>query len=175
MNPLLVQEAAAALLSSAGRSGLKNLLSMIAAGVLIFAGLGYYLDWYKIQATAGPNGTESITLNVNKNEIKKDFAIVRDRAGQIINGKPSAYTAPTQPSYPPAYPQQNPYQQTQYPTQPYQQPYQQPTQYAPGYSQQPQSGYYPPAGTYPPPQQGNWTPTQPASRPTYQQPAPRPF
>jgi hypothetical protein len=171
MNPLLVQEAAAALLSSAGRSGLKNLVSMIVAGILIFAGLGYYLDWYKIQATPGPNGTQNITLNVNKNEIKKDIAIVRDRAGQIINGKTTGYAAPTQPSYPTSYPPQNPYPQTQYPTQPYQQP----TQYAPAYSQQPpQPGYYPPAGTYPP-TQGNWVPTQPASRPTYQQPAPRPF
>jgi hypothetical protein len=165
MNPLLVQEAAAALLSSAGRSGLKNLLSMIAAGVLIFAGLGYYLDWYKIQATPGPNGSENVTLNVNRNEIKKDIAIVRDRAGQLI--KSTGYAAPTQPGYP----QQNPYQQTQYPAQPY--PQQQP--YAPAYTQQPQQpGYYPPAGTYPP-QQGGWVPAQPTNRPAYQQPAPRPF
>jgi hypothetical protein len=183
MNPLLVQEAAAALLSSAGRSGLKNLFSMVVAGILIFAGLGYYLDWYKIRETPGPNGQQNITIGVNTNEIKKDFAIVRDRAGQIINGKPAGYPAPTQPGYPSNYPQQNPYQPTQYPAQyqqPYQQPYaQQPTQYAPGYAQQPaytqqqQPGYYPPAGTYPP-QQGGWTPSQPASRPAYP-PGTRPF
>jgi hypothetical protein len=168
MNPLLVQEAAAALFSSAGRSGLKNILWMLTVGVVIFAGLGYYLDWYKIQATPGPNGTENIVIGVNTNEIKKDFAVVRDRAGQIINGRPTGYPAPTQPTpgYQQPYPTQ-PYQQTQYP------PTQYPTQYPPTYPQQ-QPGYYPPtAGTYPP-QQGNWTPTQPASRPAYA-PGTRPF
>ena len=176
MNPLLVQEAAAALLSSAGRSGLKNLLSMIVAGILIFAGLGYYLDWYKIQRTPGPDGQQNITIGVNTNEIKKDFAIVRDRAGQIINGKPTGFPAPTQPTYPTSYPPpQNPYPQTQptypgrYPTTTQQYPNSQyPTQYPPTYPQPQQPGYYPPAATYPP-QQGNWTPTQPASRPTYPQ------
>ena len=176
MNPLLVQEAAAALLSSAGRSGLKNLVSMIVAGILIFAGLGYYLDWYKIQATAGPNGTENITLNVNKNEIKKDFAIVRDRAGQIINGKPSGYAAPTQPSYPTSYPTsyppQNPYPQTQYPSQPYPQ---QPAPYAAGLLAAAAAAGLLSAGRDVSPQQGNWTPTQPASRPTYPQAPQRPF
>src|SRR5258708_876313 len=113
MNPLLVQEAASVLLSSAGRSNLKSLFSMVVMGLLIFAGLGYYLDWYKIQRTPGPDGTQNITIGVNTNEIKKDFAIVRDRAGQIINGKSNSYPPPTQPTYPATYPQQ------QYPTQTY--------------------------------------------------------
>jgi hypothetical protein len=173
MNPLLVQEAAAALLSSAGRSGLKNIFSMVVVGILIFAGLGYYLDWYKVQATAGPNGTENIVLNVNTAAIKKSEATVgnyiRNGANQIFNNNKPGYPTPAQPAYPSNYPQQNP----QYPTQ-YQQPtypQQQPAQYAPNYAQQPtypqqQPGYYPPAATYPP-QQGGWTPTQPASRPAY--------
>jgi hypothetical protein len=174
MNPLLVQEAAAALLSSAGRSNLKNLVSMVAVGLLIFFGLGYYLDWYKIQRTPGPDGQQNITLGVNTNEIKKDFAIVRDKAGQIINGKPTGYQSPTAPTYPPNYqPQyptqapypQTPYPQTQYPTQPY------PAQYPPTNTQpQQQPGYYPPAQP-----QSNWTPTQPASRPVYPQTGARPF
>jgi hypothetical protein len=148
MNPLLVKEAASALLTSGGRSSMKNLLAMAAAGLLIFAGLGWYLDWYKVQRGTGADGQPNVTVGINTNEIRKDIGVVRDRAGQIFTGRPGTYTgAPTQPTYPTSYPPQSYPQYPQYPQYP-----------TPSYPQQPyQPGY----------QQGqsNWVPSQP--QPTY--------
>src|SRR5262245_23894060 len=103
MNPLLVQ-GATALLSGNGRgSALRNLLSMAAAGLLIFAGLGWYMDWYQVQRTTGADGHQTIKIDVNTQEIRKDWQNAREKFGEVIGqnkvpGQPTAYQQP--PTYP---------------------------------------------------------------------------
>jgi hypothetical protein len=51
---------------------MRNLLALGAAGVLGFAGIGWYLGWYKIQSTPAPDGHRTISIDVDTTKIKKD-------------------------------------------------------------------------------------------------------
>lgn len=52
---------------------MRNLLAFLAAAVLAFLGLGWYLDWYKVQAVPnGASGHQSFNIEVNNNKITKD-------------------------------------------------------------------------------------------------------
>src|SRR5882672_5167424 len=65
MNPLVVQGAAQLLLGrykSEKGMFMKNILTMAATGLVIFAGLGWYLDWYKVARTTAPDGKQHIDI-----------------------------------------------------------------------------------------------------------------
>jgi len=51
---------------------MRNLLALGAAGVLGFAGIGWYLGWYKIQSTPAQDGHRTISIDVDTTKIKKD-------------------------------------------------------------------------------------------------------
>src|SRR2546423_322392 len=51
-------------LVSGGRP-MRNLLAFLAAAVLAFVGLGWYLDWYKVQSVPSTPGHQSFTVEVN--------------------------------------------------------------------------------------------------------------
>jgi hypothetical protein len=163
MNPLVVQGAAQLLLGKyKSQKGMfmKNMLGMAATGLVIFAGLGWYLDWYKVSRTTTPDGKQHISIDLNTKRIQTDIEKGKSQvSGYLQNGtgftpsptppqQPYPNQAfPTQPQYPQGYaPQQPPYQQPGY-----QQPqFQQPTFQQPTYQQPPQG----------------WIPAQPTSRPT---------
>lgn len=188
MNPLLVQGAAQLLLSrykSTTGMFMKNMLTMAATGLVIFALLGWYLDWYKVSRTTTPDGKQHISIDVNTQRIRTDVKSGEQKIGSYLGqtvGFPSttvpplaAPGQPNQPYFPPQSPPNTyPPQGTAYPPG-YQQPgyppgYQQPQQYPPGY--QPQPAYQPPAPN-------GWLPAQPTSRPntggTFQPIPGRPF
>ena len=151
MNPLVVQGAAQLLLGKyKSNSGMlmKNVLTMGATGLIIFAGLGWYLDWYKVNRTTGPDGKQHITIDVNTVRIGSDLQKGKDQVtGYLQNGKPGGVPALTPPM---PYPQQPFPNQPQYPQQGGYYPPQQPAL--------PQTGFQP-APT-------NWAPAAPTSRPT---------
>lgn len=156
VNPVLVQ-GAAALLSGRG-PGLKNMLAMGALGLLIFAGLGWYLDWYRVQKTAGPDGP-SYRVDINKTEIRNDLKQARDKvSGFFTKGTPTSNPGAPPAQYPPnayqpsPYPQQSPYPpQVQYPPATYPPQYPAPAPANP-YAPQYPPGYVPPAPPPPVPQ-----------------------
>jgi hypothetical protein len=177
MNPLLVQGAATLLSGSSRGASMRNLLSMAAAGLVIFAGIGWYMDWYKIQRSPGADGHDTIRIDVNTPEIRKDIANAREKVGEVLGanipGQTTGYPAPQ-------IPQQSPYPGQGYPTTPYQTP----TYPVPNYpTQAPPQQTYPPTGyttqappmTYPPnayapsnayaPPPSGWQPTVPTNRP----------
>lgn len=51
---------------------MRNILALLAACVLIFLGLGWWLGWYKITSTAGTEGHRQISIDLNTNKIKED-------------------------------------------------------------------------------------------------------
>src|SRR5215813_6712393 len=51
---------------------MRNLLALLAAGVLVFLGIGWYLGWYKISSTPGTDGHRQISIDLNTNKIKED-------------------------------------------------------------------------------------------------------
>lgn len=51
---------------------MRNLLALLAAVVLIVAGVGWYLGWFHIRATPTGDGHEQISIDVDKNKITAD-------------------------------------------------------------------------------------------------------
>lgn len=158
MNPLVVQGAAQLLLGkykSEKGMFMKNIITMAATGLVIFASLGWYLDWYKVARTTSPDGKQHIVIDVNTKRIESDFEKGRNQVtGYLTNnalgGVPSSPPPVSFPNQP--YPQTN---------QPYQAPWQ-PIPNQGSYPQQPA----PSAPTYQQPlPQSPWLPTNPVSRP----------
>jgi hypothetical protein len=50
---------------------MRNLLALAAAGILGFAGIGWYLGWYSIQSEPTPTGRH-ISIDLNTPKIKED-------------------------------------------------------------------------------------------------------
>ncbi len=51
---------------------MKNLLAFVAAAGLTFAGLGWYLDWYKVRSEPGPAGHHNVNIDIDKVKISQD-------------------------------------------------------------------------------------------------------
>lgn len=54
---------------------MRNLLAFLATALLVFLGLGWYLDWYSFKSVpAGAPGLESFNIDINKDKINRDVA-----------------------------------------------------------------------------------------------------
>ena len=51
---------------------MRNLLALLACGVLVFGVVGWYLDWYTISTTKTADGDRSVTIEFDKDKIIKD-------------------------------------------------------------------------------------------------------
>lgn len=63
---------------------MKNLLALIGLVVVLVAGLGWYLGWYKLSAESG-----HVKVDVDTKEIREDLNKGREAVGNILdqNGK----------------------------------------------------------------------------------------
>jgi hypothetical protein len=59
---------------------MKNLLALIGLVVVLVAGLGWYLGWYKLSTDAG-----HVKVDLDTQEISKDLKKGRDAVGNIID------------------------------------------------------------------------------------------
>jgi hypothetical protein len=53
---------------------MRNLLALLATLALTFGGLGWYLDWYKIQSTPTGPGRTGIQIDFDKKKIGEDVS-----------------------------------------------------------------------------------------------------
>lgn len=51
---------------------MRNLLALLAFAVLVFAGVGWWLDWYQIQSQTGLTGHQSLNIDINRSKISSD-------------------------------------------------------------------------------------------------------
>jgi hypothetical protein len=51
---------------------MRNTLAFLATAVLVVAGLGWYLDWYKIGTTPGQGGHREVTIDINAKKVRAD-------------------------------------------------------------------------------------------------------
>ena len=58
---------------------MRNLLAFLMVLVLTVAGLGWYLDWFKVRTTPGTDGHTTLNIDVNKGKILQDAAKVADQ------------------------------------------------------------------------------------------------
>jgi hypothetical protein len=59
---------------------MRNLLAFAAAAALTVAGLGWYLDWYKIQSTPSTDGHRNVEVDIDTNKVGEDA----HKAGETI-------------------------------------------------------------------------------------------
>ncbi len=76
---------------------MRNLLALLAAVVLVVAGLGWYLGWFHIRATPNGDGHEQISIDVDKKKIAADVKQGVQEGSQKVEGflKKQGAAAPT--------------------------------------------------------------------------------
>jgi hypothetical protein len=53
---------------------MRNILALLAAGLLAFAGLGWYLGWYHVQSTPTSDGHREIKVDLDTKKITEDVS-----------------------------------------------------------------------------------------------------
>lgn len=51
---------------------MRNLLALLAAAVLAFAGIGWYLGWYEVKSEPSVSGHEKVNIDINGSKIISD-------------------------------------------------------------------------------------------------------
>lgn len=57
---------------------MRNLLALGGAALVIFLGLGWYLDWYRLKSSTGDDGKQHISIDVNANKVTEDVGKGKD-------------------------------------------------------------------------------------------------
>jgi len=52
---------------------MRNLLALLAAAVLVFAGVGWYLNWFKVQSVSEAFGHRSVNIDIDSHKISDDL------------------------------------------------------------------------------------------------------
>jgi hypothetical protein len=81
----------------------KNLLALLGALVVAFAGVGWYLDWYKIQSSTDSAGHREVNIDLNTKKINADISKGAEKVEKVIEHKQS--TGTDNPTPPPPNPQ----------------------------------------------------------------------
>jgi hypothetical protein len=75
---------------------MRNLLALLGAGTVTFVGLGWYLDWYKIERKPSPAaGTQRLEVEVNGQKIGADVVAGSKRVGEFIEKLSENNSAPS--------------------------------------------------------------------------------
>ncbi len=69
---------------------MKDMLALLGAALVVFAGLGWYLGWYQVGTSTDSQGNRHIELDLNAKKIGSDIS----RAGQTIGNKLSSTETP---------------------------------------------------------------------------------
>ena|SRR5262245_25410953 len=80
---------------------MRNLLALGAAALIGFAGIGWYLGWYKIETTPTATGRH-ISIDLNTPKIKEDVGHGKEKLRDILaddrsnpNSTPQSQVTPT--------------------------------------------------------------------------------
>ena len=83
---------------------MRNLLALLGAAIVTFLVVGYFLDWYHIQAIPGSDGHRQVNIDVNTPKITTDLKqgeatvehlIEKNKQGTESQQAPTPNSAPT--------------------------------------------------------------------------------
>jgi hypothetical protein len=77
---------------------MKNLLALVGAVVVLVAGLGWYLGWYKIGAEKSDPGHPKFNVEVEADKIKADLKKGKETVGEFIKEHESGKGVPGLPT-----------------------------------------------------------------------------
>ncbi len=64
---------------------MKNLLAFVAAAVLMFAGVGWYLDWFQVLGGPAASGHYNVNLDFNAKKIGDDVKNGEEKVADAID------------------------------------------------------------------------------------------
>jgi hypothetical protein len=65
---------------------MRNTLAFLAAAVLVIAGLGWYLDWYKVGTVPAAGGHREVTIDINGKKVSADVKKGAEKGAEEIEG-----------------------------------------------------------------------------------------
>jgi hypothetical protein len=66
-------------------SAMRNFLAFLAAALLTFLGIGWYLGWYKIDRQPSTPGHSHISVDIDQDKIGKDVKTGADKIKDVID------------------------------------------------------------------------------------------
>jgi hypothetical protein len=75
---------------------MRNLLAFLAAAVLTFAVVGWYLNWYNVERVSTKPGHQSVHIDINTEQIGEDIRKGEEKIHEAIDrhSKSGTETAP---------------------------------------------------------------------------------
>ncbi len=64
---------------------MRNTLAFLAAAVVVVAGVGWYLDWYKIDSTPSGGGHQEVNIDINSKKISADTQKAAKRGAEELH------------------------------------------------------------------------------------------
>ncbi len=83
---------------------MRSLLTLLGAAVVTFAVVGYFLGWYQIHTTPGPDGHRRVDIDINGKKIKQDVQNGEQRILNAVQRNASGTPGSTAVALPPAGP-----------------------------------------------------------------------
>ena len=66
---------------------MRNLLALVGAAVIAFAGLGWYFGWYKLTFTKTSDGNLRVETDVNTKKVVTDSGDALKQVGDLVGEK----------------------------------------------------------------------------------------
>jgi hypothetical protein len=85
---------------------MRNLLALFAAGLITFAVVGWYLDWYTVKSTPGAAGHHNVHIDINGAKIGQDLhkgqekLLEKVRQNELGKAAEGNQDEPPQPAFP---------------------------------------------------------------------------
>ncbi|MBX9580766.1 MAG: hypothetical protein K2X87_10700 [Gemmataceae bacterium] len=66
---------------------MRNLLALVGAAVVGFAGVGWYMGWYTVKVAKSGDGTIQVQGNLDTNRVVQDAGEGAKRVGELIGSQ----------------------------------------------------------------------------------------
>jgi hypothetical protein len=66
---------------------MRNLLAFLMLLLLVFAGLGWYLDWFKVRSAPGTDGHTTLSIDVNTVKAYTDVSKAAHKGAELLDKK----------------------------------------------------------------------------------------
>jgi hypothetical protein len=73
---------------------MRSLLTLVGAAVVTFAVVGWFLGWYKVHTTPGPDGHHRVDIDINGKKIQQDIRQGEERIRNTVQRGQSGTAAP---------------------------------------------------------------------------------
>jgi hypothetical protein len=64
---------------------MRNILAFSAAAVIVLAGVGWYLDWYKLKVSPTGDGHLNVTIDADTSKAREDVAKEAKKIEEAVN------------------------------------------------------------------------------------------